>query len=217
MTRRLRTDRMSRHATGVRLTALLRESADEVRAKVESGEWTVNRARAAYGFPSLGLVGDAVVQKRPDDLPGALQWHGLISEDEIAEWQRAWDQAMADDPTMGRIIHLPSRTVVRTERPRKSPPRGAPRMRKHRRELLINALRWDGPYAAAKAYRILPDELGLGADGPTGQASVDAAFAEHVIKPTVRALPRLMGLPDGIEFRFEHVIEPTDPNGATDS
>lgn len=148
-------------------------------------------------------------------LPAAFMEPVEIDPEQAAEWQRVWDQAMADDPMMGRIIHLPQRPEF-VPPPRKSPPRGVPRMRKHRRELLINALRWDGPYAAAKAYRILPDELGLGEPLVT-EADVTAAYLEHVIRPTMGALPRSMGLPDGIEFRFEPDTDPTDPNGATDT
>lgn len=130
---RLRADRMRARAQQVRVSELLRESAGEV----------------------LTLA----------DLEPRPSWSFLlppISDEQAAEWQARWDETMADQPHRHRIITLPQRTVIRSERPRKSTPRGLPRMREHIRTLLLGALRGDGtPRSAARiavcrAYRVLP-------------------------------------------------------------
>lgn len=130
MTRRLRTDRMLRRVRETRTVELLRASGEEIRANVESGDWTINRARRELGLPALGPAGDKTAQARPGDLPNALQWHGLITDDEAADWQRYWDHVIAEGRPH-RVITLPHRAewTPTPKRPRKSTPRGVPRMR----------------------------------------------------------------------------------------
>ena len=115
MTRRLRTDRMLRRVREERTVELLRASGEEVRERAAIG-WLPS------GFLEAGPVGDA----------------------QAARWQHAWDETVGDGRPQ-RLIWLPSRTVIRTGRPRKSTPRGLPRMREHTRSLLLNALRGDRP------------------------------------------------------------------------
>jgi hypothetical protein len=172
---------MLRRVRETRTVELLRASGEEVRAKVESGDWTINRARREMGLPALGPAGDETLQRRRDDLPGAMAWYDLdlpvpfkvdfpptFTADEIERWQQAWDETMtAEQENRQRLIVLPSRAVIRPGRRRKSAPRGLPRMREHTRSLLLNALRGDGtPRSAARiavcrAYRVLPGEIGL--------------------------------------------------------
>jgi hypothetical protein len=68
---------MLRRVRETRTVELLRASGEEVRAKVESGDWTINRARQEMGLPALGPAGDETAQRRPDDLPGAMAWYDL--------------------------------------------------------------------------------------------------------------------------------------------
>jgi hypothetical protein len=137
MTRRLRRDRMLRRVRETRTVELLRASGEEVRGRAAT-DW----------------------------LPPAFTLPAEWNEEETADWQRYWDQVMAEGRPH-RIITLPSRTVIRPSRPRKSTPRGLPRMREHTRSLLLGALRGDGtPRSAARiavcrAYRVLPGEIGL--------------------------------------------------------
>jgi hypothetical protein len=201
---------MLRRVRETRTVELLRASGEEVRAKVESGDWTINRARRELGLPALGPAGDTTAQARPDGLSSALQWHGLITDDEVADWQRYWEQVMAEGRPH-RIITLPSRTAIHPSRPRKSAPRGLPRMREHTRSLLLNALRGDGtPRSAARiavcrAYRVLPGEIGL---SPTGGTASCESAAEEIREDLeadlgIIAAELSFGLPDGLEYQLE--------------
>lgn len=222
MTRRLRLQRMHRRARETRTTELLRASGEEVRARVESGDWTINRARAELGLPPLGHYGDTDVEPRPNGLLDALQCDGLISDEERDEWQRAWDEIMAAEQPHRVQILLPHRAkwTPLPKRERKSNPRGLPRMREHTISLLLGALRGDGSLEATirvstcRAMRVLPWDIGhahtsriTAGDGkPTGMAAVEAAYREHVIEPLAGFLSQ--GLPDGLEF-----VVSEDPRG----
>lgn len=108
MTRRLRTDRMRERARETRTVQLLRASGEEIRCKVESGDWTINRARAELGLPPLAELADMTATGRPGDLAKALTRTDLPplssldvafpiawDSEEIAKWRRAWDEQAA--------------------------------------------------------------------------------------------------------------------------
>ncbi|HEY8977867.1 MAG TPA: hypothetical protein VIN75_26870 [Burkholderiaceae bacterium] len=206
MTRRLRTDRMAARAREARTTALLRDAYADVRAKVTSGEWSVQRALA-------------------ETAPAAFTCPADWDDERVAEWQERWDEFMRDQPQRQRLITLPSRAAIRPGLPRKSAPRGLPRMRKHRRELLINALRPDGTPESAirvqvlKAYRVLPDDIGLTwagrvTDGLVSAEQMRADFAADMAADAeIIAAEPSFNLPTGLEFAFEADAADTDPNG----
>lgn len=203
--RRLRTDRMLRRVRETRTVELLRASGEHVRA-ILGGEIT---------FPAH------------------------ITAEEIDRWQRAWDETMASDQPH-RVITLPHRAewTPRPSRPRKSSPRGHARMREHTRSLLLNALRGDGtPRSAARiaicrAYRVLPDEIGLShvgriADGIRSAEEIREGFAADMAADLgIITADLSFDLPDGLEFavsedprgtQIELARPPTpwiDPNGA---
>jgi hypothetical protein len=236
MTRRLRTDRMLTQARHVRDTTALRDSVAEVARKLRDGDLAINGARRAMGLPPTSdPYGDTTAQQRPDDLAGALDWYDLgepsasteadwlppafgevtfpdaFTDEQIADWQRAWDETVGNDPQPQRLIWLPSRTVVRSERPRKSTPRGPARMRKHRRELLINALRGDGSYRSEvqvqilKAYRVLPDEIGLDHRDRVNEQIIADLAADYGLHAAHLSHTMYADglLPEGLEFRLE--------------
>lgn len=150
---------------------------------------------------------------------------GVTRELATAAYERGdWEpQPRADEPA-------PSR-------PRKSTPRGLPRMREHTRSLLLNALRGDGTIEATirvstcRAMRVLPWDIGYehtsritAGDGrPTGQAAVDAAYRAAVIEPMAAHLSQHLAAPAGLtfesqEFRplrlaFPDEATTADPNG----
>lgn len=99
MTRRLRTDRMLRRVRETRTVELLRASGEEV------------RERAAIGW-----------------LPSGFLEAGPVGDEQVARWQRAWDETVGDGRPQ-RLIWLPTRLRVRPHHQRKSTPRGLPRMR----------------------------------------------------------------------------------------
>lgn len=73
--------RMARRAREIRTTALLRDAANEVRAEVESGDWTIDRARAAYGLAPLGPAGDETGPAAAERLGGAMTTHDTTDTD----------------------------------------------------------------------------------------------------------------------------------------
>jgi hypothetical protein len=181
LTRHLHTGRMLARVRQTRTAELLRASGEEVRERVAT-DW----------------------------LPPAFTLPAEWNEEETADWQRYWDQVMAEDRPH-RVVTLPSRTAARPNRPRKSAPRGVPRMREHTRSLLLNALRGDGtPRSAARiavcrAYRVLPGEIGL---TPLGRIT-DGLHTPDEIREDLEADLGIIaaelsfGLPDGLEYQLE--------------
>lgn len=102
MTSRLRTDRMRSRAVIARIERHFRETVAEVLTLADLGP-----------------------------LPAAAFLIPPITDEQADEWQRAWDETVGEPTHRARIVTLPSRTVIRRERRRKSAPRGIPRMRKH--------------------------------------------------------------------------------------
>lgn len=226
VTRRLRTERMTKRTARAISAAGLRADIAEIARKVREGDLTINGARTAMGFPAMkDPYGETIVRRRPGDLPGGLAWHGFaapdsLSDEAVAEWQRAWDETMAAAPSHRKIMHLPQEVTLQPSRPRKSTPRGLPRMREHTRTLLLNALGDDGTFEnhiqirTCKALRVLPWHIGLRAQDSSIEVpkrttckDVDDAFFEHIVRPAMLALPRALGA-DALEFVLSE-----DPRG----
>lgn len=195
--RALRTDRMKRRAIIARTARHFREAVAEVLTLADLAPLP-----AAFLIPP-------------------------ITDEQAAEWQRAWDWTVVNDPAPRRIMRLPQRPVF-TPRLRKFTPRGVPRMREHTRSLLINALRSDGtPSGNARvqtlrAFRVLPWEIGFDyasriAAGVRTRDEILAEFAADAAADLgIIAAELSFHLPEGLELVLSDEQADTDPNGATE-
>lgn len=191
MSRRIRTDRMRTRAITARTARHLREAVAEVLTLAAAGDdwWRtlIDQIEPIdLTAPAEHMIRVAAPPESPSD------WDA----EEIAKWQRAWDETIGSEPHRHGIIWLPSRTTIRPRRPRKSTPRGVPRMREHTRSLLINALRSDGTLSSTitvqtcKAYRVLPWDIGFRPQNSTEEPpplitreEVEDAHHAYVIEP----------------------------------